>query len=184
MCKYRPFIKIFFIFLSVLQGVFLFHFFYSFWFFLVLYFLVQFILSFLLIFISVLLWFFSANSKQNRFKESLEISFQTLVKKDLEKIILYPFNKSLIIIMIYHNYLHEVQFLLYLQGLDCIHYNGVKSTPKCESPGHETIFRDVQGLWGLWSTSSLSLLSCPLWPGVVVLLGAPSKGPIVRFENY
>ena len=41
----------------------------------------------------------------------------------------------------------------------------------------------VLELWEVWSTSSLPLLSGPLWPGVVVLVGVQSMGQIDSFEN-
>ena len=53
-----------------------------------------------------------------------------------------------------------------------------KTTPN-ECPGYDSKQSDGEvpvmlGPWGLGSTPSLSLLSGPLWPGVV----APDKGPI------
>ena len=40
----------------------------------------------------------------------------------------------------------------------------------CESPALD--------IWGMWSTPSLPLLPCPLWPGVVALDRVLSMGQI------
>ena len=70
-------------------------------------------------------------------------------------------------------------------GWDCrLHglylYSGCKTAPSPdECPWYNTKQSDrkVSGmleLWGMWSTPSLALLPCQLWPGVV----APDKAPV------
>ena len=41
---------------------------------------------------------------------------------------------------------------------------------------HRQIYIYKYGVWGIWSNHSLSLLSSPLWPGLVVSVRFPSMG--------
>ena len=62
-----------------------------------------------------------------------------------------------------------------IEYTDCISCWEVNPTPaKKGAPGYDTKLHPVLELWEMWNTSSLPLLSDPLWPGVVVPFRIPS----------
>ena len=63
-----------------------------------------------------------------------------------------------------------------------------KTPPTDECPGYNTRQSDgeapVQDLWEMWSTSSLSLLPGPLWPGMVVPIRISFLGQTRILDNF
>ena len=83
--------------------------------------------------------------------------------------------------------------LPYRWGLDCVDWppqQKSKTSPRYKNdyPGYDTKQShgeaSVIEIWGEWSTFSLPLLPCPLWPGVFIRVRAICMGQKYLFENH